>query len=68
MEYLTTIEAAEKWGISRRRVNVLCIEGRIKGVVQKGRIWLIPGNAPKPEDGRHMRPVEREQALGKKVH
>ena len=58
MDYLTTAEAAEKWGISRRRVNVLCTEGRIDGVVQKGRFWLIPANALKPEDGRHIRPYD----------
>ena len=52
MEYLTTIEIAEKWNITRRRVNVLCREGRIKGAIQKGKIWLIPKNALKPTDGR----------------
>lgn len=52
MEYLTTSETAEKWKVSRRRVTVLCEEGRIEGVIQKGRIWLIPENARKPEDGR----------------
>ncbi len=52
MEYLTTIEVAEKWNITRRRVNVLCKEGRIIGAIQKGKIWLIPKNASKPKDGR----------------
>ncbi len=55
MNYLTTAETAEKWGISRRRVTVLCDEGRIKGVTQKGNMWLIPENAKKPEDGRKVR-------------
>ena len=55
MEYFTTDEMAEKWGITRRRVNVLCDEGRIKGAIQKGKIWLIPQNAEKPEDGRKVR-------------
>ena len=58
MNYLTTAEAAEKWGISRRRVNVLCNEGRIKGVIQKGKIWLIPDNAQKPDDGRRIHTVD----------
>ena len=52
MNYLTTIEVAEKWGISQRRVTILCATGRIAGVVQKGRMWLIPNRARKPEDGR----------------
>ena len=55
MNFLTTAEAAEKWGISRRRVTVLCAEGRIKGVTQMGNMWLIPQNAKKPEDGRKVR-------------
>lgn len=55
MEYLTTAEVAEKWGITRRRVTVLCDEGRIIGAVQKGNIWLIPQNAEKPIDGRRVR-------------
>lgn len=52
MNYLTTMEMAEKWNISRRRVTVLCSTGRIPGVIQKGPMWLIPENAKKPEDGR----------------
>ena len=55
MEYLTTAEVAEKWKISRRRVNVLCDEGRVEGAVQKGRFWLIPSDAEKPTDGRQVR-------------
>ncbi len=55
MEYLTTAEVAEKWNISRRRVNVLCDEGRIKGALKKGKFWLIPANAKKPIDGRSLR-------------
>ena len=58
MNYLTTIEMAEKWNISRRRVTVLCSTGRIPGVIQKGPMWLIPENAKKPEDGR-KRNMER---------
>ena len=52
MNYLTTAEIAEKWGISRRRVTVLCETGRIPGVVQKGPMWLIPERAQKPLDKR----------------
>lgn len=55
MEYLTTSEAAERWNITRRRVNVLCDDGRIEGAIQKGKIWLIPENAEKPLDGRTIR-------------
>lgn len=32
----------EKWGISERRVQKLCEENRIPGVVRFNRMWLIP--------------------------
>lgn len=49
MEYLTANEKAEIWGMSSRRVRILCNEGRVQGAVIKGNIWLIPENAQKPE-------------------
>lgn len=51
--YMTVKQAAEKWGISDRRVRVLCSEGKIPGVTQEGRSWKIPEDAKKPEDGRY---------------
>ena len=41
MEYLTTSEIAKIWGITARRVQILCKEGRVEGAINKG-IWLIP--------------------------
>ncbi len=55
MELLTTKEISEKWNISARRVAVLCEEGRIEGAAKKGKTWLIPSDASKPEDGRYRR-------------
>lgn len=52
MDYITAQEAAEKWGISRRRVQILCVEGRIDGAVKKANLWLIPKSVEKPIDGR----------------
>lgn len=52
MDYITAQEAAEKWGISRRRVQILCVEGRIAGAVKKANLWLIPKSVEKPIDGR----------------
>lgn len=50
--YMTVKQAAGKWGISDRRVRILCSEGKIPGVTREGRSWLIPVDARKPEDGR----------------
>ena len=52
MKYLSTFEAAEKWGISHRRVSILCNEGRITGAQRAGSRWIIPENAEKPADAR----------------
>ena len=52
MEYIKVSQAAEKWGISSRRVRILCAEGKIEGVVRKGKLYMIPENAMKPKDGR----------------
>ena len=55
MEYIKVSKAAEKWGISARRIRVLCAEGKIPGVIRKGNLYMIPENAPKPLDGRRTR-------------
>ncbi len=55
MEYMRVTKAAEKWGISTRRVRILCAEGKIPGVIRKGSLYMIPENAMKPLDGRKSR-------------
>jgi excisionase family DNA binding protein len=55
MDYITVKQAAERWGISDRRVRLLCAEGRIDGIIRKGRRYLIPSGALKPTDGRRLR-------------
>ena len=52
MEYMTASQAADKWNISQRRVQILCAQNRIKGVFKLGENWAIPITAPKPEDKR----------------
>lgn len=52
MEYLSVRQIAEKWEISRRRVQTLCTEGRIPGAMRVGSYWAIPANAEKPKDER----------------
>ena len=51
-EYMTVQEAAKLWEISERRIQKLCEENRIDGVVRLSRVWLIPKDAKKPTDGR----------------
>jgi hypothetical protein len=53
MEYITPKEAANLWGISARRVVVLCTEGKVDGAERLGgKMWVIPRSAQKPLDGR----------------
>ena len=52
MDLLTSVEIAKKWGISSRRVALLCSEGRVEGAIKKGKTWLIPETTKKPEDQR----------------
>ena len=52
LEWITAQQAADKWGVSPRRVQALCIKGQIDGIQRLGRAWLIPIDAPKPTDGR----------------
>lgn len=50
--YLSIRETSYKWGVSERRVNQYCSEGRIPGAERFGRSWAIPENAEKPIDPR----------------
>ena len=60
MDYISTAQAADKWGISERRVQKLCEEGRIDGVIRFSRVWAIPKDAPKPIDPR-KKPMNRSE-------
>lgn len=51
-EYMTVQDAAKFWELSERRVQKLCKENRIDGVLHINRVWLIPKEAKKPADRR----------------
>ena len=52
MEYLSIRQTAEKWGLSKRRIQVLCSENRIPGAMKVDSSWVIPAYAEKPVDAR----------------
>lgn len=58
MDYIKVSQAAKKWGISPRRVRLLCSESRIDGVIRKGNLYMIPADLPKPIDGRSLKGKE----------
>lgn len=53
VKHWTTKDAATAWGVSTVRVREFCQHGRVAGAKQRivaGRaVWLIPVNAPRPE-------------------
>lgn len=55
MEYMTVQEASQQWGISDRRIRLLCEQGKIEGVIKDGKAYRIPKEAMKPADGRSRR-------------
>ena len=52
MQYITVQEAAKKWGVTTRRVQMLCNEERIKGAYRFGKSWMIPSTAVLPNARR----------------
>ena len=40
MKYLSIAQTAERWGISTRRIQILCGEGRVPGAIRIGTVWL----------------------------
>lgn len=58
MDYISAKDASKLWGITQRRVAILCSEGRVEGAEMLGNMWLIPKSAKKPVDGRSLRYIE----------
>lgn len=64
MDVISAREAADRWGISQRRVATLCTEGRIEQATLVGKMWILPADAKKPEDARSTRYIRSD---GKKI-
>ena len=48
MTFMTVEEAAKKWGLSTRSVQLYCERGSVVGVNLLGKAWRIPADAEKP--------------------
>jgi len=55
MEFISAKETAERWNVSRRRVQLLCEQGRIDGAYKISDVWVIPKDSIKPLDKRKTR-------------
>jgi len=51
-DFMTVQEAAIRWGVTERQVQMLCKNEKIEGVSRIGRNWIIPIDTEKPKDGR----------------
>lgn len=65
--YITVQEAAEKWGVTPRQVQILCKENRIAGASRMSRIWIIPENAEKPTSDKRGQGRERNDSSKHRV-
>ena len=65
MDFMSAREAADKWGISQRRVAVLCSENRIDNATMIGNMWVIPSDAKKPIDARSIRYTKNDEKMVK---
>lgn len=63
MEYIAVKEAAQKWGISIRRVQYLCKHNMIPNTVHFGKAWSIPKESEKPMDGRCKAQKEKKKNI-----
>ena len=61
LNLMSSKQAAEKWEITDRQVQSLCLQGKIKDATKLGREWLIPKDAPKPIDGRTKAAKQRKK-------
>ena len=58
--YITVQEAAEKWGVTPRQVQILCKTNRIPGAARLSRIWIIPENTEKPTNEKRKVEFDNE--------
>ena len=64
MEYVSSKAIAEKWGVTVRAVQLMCVQGKIKRAkkLEYGRVWLIPSNAERPIRGSNKRGNNKTKA------
>ena len=67
LNLMSSLQAAEKWGITDRQVQSLCLQGKIEGATKLGRAWLISKDAQKPMDGRTKAAKEQKFCAIKEI-
>ncbi|WP_295214527.1 DNA (cytosine-5-)-methyltransferase [Ruminococcus sp.] len=58
-DFITVKEAADKWAITPRRIQVLCNENRIAGAIKQAGVWFIPYSTQKPTKQKKLKANEK---------
>lgn len=66
MEYRPVKEVADLWGLTVRRVQMMCMDGTIKGAVKEGKLWMVPDDTEKPLDKRVVTGAYKKANIKKK--
>ena len=59
IDFLTVQELSAKWGISERRIQLMCANGKIHGAIKRAGVWFAPSDTQKPADGRAGRKIKK---------
>jgi len=70
MEYISSKAIAEKWGITVRAAQLMCVQGKIEGAkrLDEGKIWLIPHNAERPANNKLKKTKEKMKELNNELY
>lgn len=68
VNYISVAQAAEKWQVTPKRVQVLCNDGRIEGAQRVGNQWTIPETAEKPQDARKKLSFDNPQRINNSIN
>ncbi len=63
MEFVSIHYKAQEWNMSKRRIQILCKEGRVAGAKMIGNMWTIPKDTEKPIDARKKKSVNSSQTV-----
>ena len=66
-DYKTIRQVADEWGVTVRRVQMLCNDGKIPGAIKYGKSWILPVDVVRPFDKRSLKGRRKDNALSEKA-